>query len=389
MPTQLSQPLWITLYFSLVWLLLVPALYANNSGKGPVPVRNQFPFGLVFLNAVPESPRLVSPGKLGFHYQWVIGNTFINTRGDSPDLRPKVVNDGIDKEEIIIHQIEQPRNGFNVYLDVETYRHAFNFKFGLPYRMELGVEFSLLSYRGGVLDRPIEVVHEMTGVDNSAEEGGFRSYSDRNRFDFYLIRNNRFIYQENKPFDFIPGDMVFTLKHQLTEGSHWWPAITLKLAHKVPWDSADHYPRNLVSSGQPDSGWYLLFGKRVMDSDFYIYHLTGQTGLTIKNDDFQTRLKHNIFSLEYQSSSATSWLLQWAWQSSIFPSRSEPLAGTFRELVVDRGLGRPTEVATFALRWDHEKRLYSFGFKEDMNQTRNQIDFVVFVAAEWPEFNWL
>ncbi|MBF0288642.1 MAG: hypothetical protein HQM14_12555 [SAR324 cluster bacterium] len=363
-------------------LLVSHASEIQEFDLGPIRIRNQFPISLRFLSMTPDTPVTLPEKTYSLSYQMSISNTFINTRGESGDLVPGKVKSGLEKSDFIIEEIQQPRNGFNMYVDVETYRHLFQVRCGLPFHAEIALEWPLLSFEGGFMDHPIEQVHEFTGVSNATEDGGFREKSDRNRFDYYLIRNNRFIVRERKPFSLQVGDPVFTVKWHLYQERPFIPHIGLQLSYKYPWDGADKYPRNLISSGRRDVGIYYLFAKSFFEKQWHLYLQGGKTLINRKEKAFKNFQSHLLFALEYHGTPDRSWLIQLAHQSSIFPSHSPPLANTYREFVVDRGLGEPTDVLILGVKQFIFPFIYSFGFAEDINQTRNEIDFLVFFEVE-------
>ena len=69
---------------------------------GPIPIRNQFPISLRFLNFTPDSPLTLPEGTYQLSYQMVIGNTFINTRGESGDLNPSLVQSGLNENDFLV-----------------------------------------------------------------------------------------------------------------------------------------------------------------------------------------------------------------------------------------------------------------------------------------------
>ncbi len=91
----------------------------------------------------------------------------------------------------------------------------------------------------------------------------------------------------------------------------------------------------------------------------------------------------SLFAIEYQPSLNQSWVAQLSHQSSIFPSKSPALEGTIREFVVDRGLGQSTDILTLGVKQMTASFVYFFGISEDMTQTRNEIDFLLFFGVEW------
>lgn len=353
----------------------------TDPGLGPLPIRNQFPIALQFLNITPDTPTTLPAYDYSVSYQMAIANTFINTRGDAGVLSPDNVRNGLEEEDFFVLFTPLPSNGFNLYVDVESYRQVFRVQWGLPFFTQVGLEWPLLSFGGGFMDNAIEGVHNAVGVDNATEDGGFRSEAERNRFDYYLIRGNRFLFQTRQPFDLQWGDPVLDMKWNPIQEEGWWPSVALKLAWKYPWDGAKHHPRNLISSGRHDYGVYAIVSKSFFRKRWILYWQTGQTFIDAPKDDYQDAIRHHIFSAEYRAVPERSWLVQWARQSSIFPSRS-PRLNIIKEVGVDRGIGQPTDVLTAGVKQIYGNLLYMVGFSQDINQTRNETDFVLFFGIE-------
>lgn len=199
--------------------LLIMAQPALNSGLGPLPVRNQFPLTLRFLNIVPDQPSTLTPGHFSFSYQLAVSNTFVNTRDSSGTLDHDAVNGGLEHADFV-NDDGSFISGTNAYLDAEVYRHFFQFNLGLPYQLQLSVGLPVISYTSGFMDLPIENFHNLVGVSNSREEGGFRSQARRNQYAIYLIRNNKFLFQEETPTEFVLADPVVDLKWNFLREPH-------------------------------------------------------------------------------------------------------------------------------------------------------------------------
>jgi len=385
----------IVLYF----LALTLSVYGQtNVGMGPIEVRNQFPYTLRYLNISPDTPKTLPQNSYKFSYHLEVANTFIHTLGRLGDhISTEKVRRGLEESDFLkkLLPLDRPYNGFNAYIDVETNRHLFKMEVGLLSEMEIGIEWSLLSFGPGWMDYPIERFHNVVGVDNNEEDGGFRAKYERDRFDYYLIRRNKFILKEQTPFDFEPGDPTFEWKWNVHPGTHIIPSIAFKIAYKHPLDDASNYPRNLVSSGGIDRGVYYILAKSFFENQWVIYVQGGQTYLTIKDDGFVDHINHNLFTLEYQATFERSWLIQWARQSSIFSSNPAPLDGVDGQYIgeegvqqvdfnfIDRGLAQPTDVLTVGVKQAIDSWIISTGFVEDINQARNEIDFAWFVIIEW------
>lgn len=370
--------------FALFFLTPTTIFAQSPHSLGLLEVRNQFPLALPYLNITPDVPHTLPEGVYEFSYQMAIANSFIMTgRDESKKLSASDLRSGLVETDFYIEEIQQPHNGFNLYIDVETYRQLFRLSLGLPFKVEVGIEWPLMNYGGGFMDRPIERVHDWTGVDNSSPDGGQRTEAPRDRFDYYLIRNNRFIFQERRPFDFQWGDPVIDVKWHLHQETSMLPHFSVKMAYKYPWDSAKHYPRNIISSGHADYGVYYLFSKSFFRNRWIAYLQGGRTILGGTGRDFKEFLEHMLLSAEYRASPHRSWLAQLAHQSSIFPTSSPPLAGTYRERSVDQGLGQPTDVLILGVKQWIAPLVYFLGFAEDVTQINSEIDFLLFFGAEW------
>lgn len=373
--------------FLLSWLgcacfMISLAHAADNWGEGPLSVRNQFPLGLRFISMTPDSPATLDSGDIRLSAQLAIANTFINTRGQSGDLNTDLVRRGLNKEDFYIKSIQQPHNGFNLYLDLETYRQQYGYAIGGLWQTELGVTFVLNSLKEGRMDLPIEWIHQLTGVDNHAENGGFRAKGDRNRFDYYVIRNDEFIFKERKAQALLAEDPVFWLKWRVYDGAKWIPAIALKTEIKLPWTNHPSAAQNLVSSGGTDQNYSLLFSKTLWPDLVYGYLQYGLSVLGRPGENFRDKLRHLLGGMEIRTQNY-SWIAQVMHQTSLFPGSSKPIETSFREKVIDRGLAKPTDVLTVGIKQRAHPWQFYGGFSEDINQTRNETDFVVFMGLEW------
>lgn len=340
---------------------------AENGGLGPLSVRNQFPPALPYLNFLPERPKTLPQDGLRLSYQYAVTNTFINTQSPENNTTPVIDRNQVDQG---LDASNFPASGYAAYIDVETTRHQISLRYGLFESLELGLDLAWVSFSGGGLDSAIESFESSVGALNED-----RTHSDRDRFDYYLIRDGTFLVATSESAALLPQDPVFNVKWNWSEGGEILPMITLKLSYKMPLDSNPGNPRALVSSGRADHGYYLLVAKQI---GTVVGHLQfGRSILDIEGDDYSTSLEHKLFGLEFRTDEQNSWLLQVTTQSSLFRS------GNFLTQPGDFLISRPTDVLTLGHRFQGDTFGFDVGMVEDFNQNQNETDIILFLEMHW------
>ena len=348
-------------------LLTAPAattVAVENGGLGPLSIRNQYPVTLGYLNYTPGSPVTIPDSSVRFRYQYSLTNTFINTQspeaGTTPIIDSTVVDAGITAADF-------PATGYGVYLDVEAARHLIRFDYGIGDSLELGLELAWISFGRGSLDGKIQSVEKVFGGLNED-----RTYSDQNRFDFYVIKDGVFIHNTSEAFGSEPQDPVFNLKWTLGQGGDVLPALSIQLSYKMPLESNPTGSRGLISSGKADYGYYILLGKAV--ADWVAHYQVGVTVLDVDPDQFSTKLKHRMFGLEFRINSENSLLVQSVSQTSLY------LEGTTN---MDFAISRQTDVSVWGYKHQSDLMLLELGFIEDYNQQRNESDITLYFELGW------
>lgn len=231
------------------------------------------------------------------------------------------------------------------------------------------------------MDSSIEAFHEMVGISNDTEAGAYRSRSRQNRYDYYVVKDGSFVIAEDRPFSSTASDPVIHIKWNLTQGGSVLPAVSVKLAYKVAAaHRSDH--QKLISSGEADTGSYLLLSKGF--SPWFVYFGMGNTRFG-KDDTnlFSSGLQHRFIALEYQFNSNQALVIQSVTQSSMYPV-SGSLRGT-QEQTSSYFLSRNTELAVVGYKHRWSATRLETGFVEDYNQTSNQTDIVLYseIGYQW------
>ena len=93
-------------------------------------------------------------------------------------------------------------------MDAETTRHTFEYRFGLSDSLEFSLDLPFLSFGGGAMDSMIESVHDTVGVSNAEYRGAFRSFSEKNQYAFYVVRDGTFIFNSEENFNMVAAEPV-------------------------------------------------------------------------------------------------------------------------------------------------------------------------------------
>ncbi len=360
----LTAPLWLALA-----LWAGPAAWGapDNGGLGPLSVRNQFPASLPFLNYTPETPNTLKSGDERLSYQVAVANTFTNTQAAAKNSSPL-----IDKATVLggLSAADFPSTGYGAYIDMETTRQQVSWRYGLLDYLEFGVDLAWISFGGGGLDAGIESFESSIGALNKD-----RTHAPRNRFDYYLIRDGKFLVATSRSAYLVPQDPVFQLKWNWGDGGDLLPMVTVKATYKSPLQTNPGSPGNLASSGGTDYGYYLLLAKSIGS---VVGHLQfGATQLEDHGGNFTTVLEHKLFALEWRTDDRNSWVFQVVTQSSLFR------AADFRTNPGDFLLSRPTDVLVLGHKFQGDRFGFDVGLVEDFNQNQNETDIILFLQTGW------
>ena len=227
-----------------------------NTGLGPLGLRTHYPLTHQFLAVHPESPETLPKGTARLSYGYAVANSSYNTQASSKQITTTEFKRGLTITDFLDENGNTVR-GFSLYLDVETQRHTLNWRYGLTDSLELSLRMPFLTFDGGFMDPYIESFHDMIGVSNSSFPGGWRDYSPRNTYAFYVVKDGAFLYASKETFTHVAGEPSAGLKWNFTKGGELMPAISLKLEYKV--GNTDRMGiKKMVRSGGNDWGHYLL-----------------------------------------------------------------------------------------------------------------------------------
>ena len=179
----------------------------------------------------------------------------------------------------------------------------------------------------------------------------------------------------------VAAEPVIGLKWGLSDGGSVIPALSLKLAYKVPNSERDGFYK-LTRSGGGDWGHYLILSKGY--GSWLAYFGDGQSQIQ-ENHNLAKTLKHRFMAFEYRLGKNSSLLIQTVTQSSIFPKTHE-----LRELEANQeqrnfNLVVPTNLFIGGYKLESNQLFWEMGFAQDYANYGNETDFVIFIETgmEW------
>ncbi|MCH2286682.1 MAG: DUF3187 family protein [SAR324 cluster bacterium] len=318
--------------------------------------------------------------KLSFSIE--IANTFVNTQGPTEQITKKEVARGLTVADFL-DKDGKTVTGFSLYLDAESKRKKFKYRYGISDSLELKLELPFLSLDGGFMDSSIESVHSMIGISNFKRGGAYRALSERNQYAYYVVQDGKFIFASTKQIYNVRGEPTMGLKWNFSEGGKVMPAATLKLSYKFA-NTDRSGEQQLIRSGGVDWGYYLILSKGF--DNWIVYFGDGKTRIG-QNRGFASSLSHRFMSLEYLIEEGESFVFQTVSQSSIFPKTEASSRSTNGENQEQRNsnLSVPTSVSAFGYKFTSGSLFWEAGFIQDYNNFGNETDFVLFweMGVHW------
>lgn len=347
----------------------------ENFGLGPLEVRPQFLVNQSFLAMTPENTLTLKNEESRFSIGMEIANTFVNTQGPTGQITKTEVKRGLTLDDFL-DQEGNTVKGFSLYLDAESKRKKIKYSYGLSDSLEFKIELPFVSFDGGTMDSTIESVHSLIGISNFKKGGAYRALSERNNYDYYVVKDGEFLSANTKQIYNVRGEPNVDLKWNLSEGGKVLPAASLKLSYKFA-NSDRHGEQKLIRSGGNDWGHYLILSKGF--DNWIVYFGDGKTRIG-KNHEFASSLFHRFMTMEYRFSEEDSFIFQTVSQSSIFPTTRASSRSSNGETQEQRNsnLSVATSVSAFGYKFFYDALFGEIGFVQDYNNFGNETDFVFF-----------
>ncbi len=267
---------------ALLLACLVPRLLYASDLDDPLPVRDPFPFRLLFLDQVPSGAAILPEHQARFS----LDASYVNTMVATDDLirvyeRNGQAYDGEVSLAILkmVADAQPSRSAF--ILDAETMRTTLRARVGVARRIEVGADVPFLSQGRGFMDPIIDSFHERFHLS----DGGRTGFA-HNQYRAGYIGDGETVYLDRAPSGLRLGDVVLSATGALLVARGRFPALSLTLSAKFP--SGDY--RRLYGSGSRDYGAALrgsrAFGRSTVHAG-YAYNAIGEwraaPGLPLRN----------------------------------------------------------------------------------------------------------
>ncbi len=332
---------------ALLLLTSVSSVWAETGpGRGPLPVRDQFPLEMIALDLTPRSGGLLERGEWVLEIGLVHANTF--EISEDFDARARDFAGGVHEPD------------YTFIADGETTRAHVRVDFGAGSRLQFGLEVPVISHGSGFLDSIIDSTHDSFGLP-----GNDRDQRPRDQLEFDLIAGDSRFRLDDDSTEL--GDAVLSAKIGLVQGaSH---AVALIVEAKAPTGDEE----GLAGSGAWDYGLSVV-GSFSGDSGRHLWHgglgwfsLGAPEQLPIEFEDKVSA----YFAYEYSPNERWSIVAQALVESAGLPEKTgaphgDPRAG------VAVGFHRGGE------RWQ-----ISAGFLENLTTNDNSIDLGLFFLSSW------
>ncbi len=279
----------------------------DSQGAGPIPIRNQMPLYLFFLQMEPDKASVIEESKSIINADYTVSNITVSCFTPVSSL-------------------------YNINIDAEVSRITLDFRYGIYENAEVGIEVPYLSLSRGYLDGFVEEFEKTVGATTPRS----RLLEVFFNYNYAFIYNNQILIKRTNASEGL-GDVVLKAKYQLIEEDRHslWPNLSLRLAIKLPTGEK----RTLLGSGELDYGFGVLLDKKVSDK---IITYAGCNFVIIEKPSFFSvlNLRKDIVSgligAEYLLSQRLSLVAQVTGNTTPYPSSG---TNALDESAMDVGVG--------------------------------------------------
>ena len=324
--------------FILILLFLPSLSFASLTEyrpAGPLNARSQNPLYLQFLAMPIESPQTLNQHQ----FETKVSTTFSNAFEYDP-FANTIVN-----------------------LDMEIWRTAIAFAYGVTDEIDIQIEIPFITNGGGFLDSFIQWYHNLFGLPN-----GGRELVGNNEFHYDLIQGgNNLLGYTNTAFGF--SDITLRFKYIFSERLRLPFFLAATGYVKLPTGQASKG----LGSGQLDAGMS-LFGEKSIKR----FHFVTQVGVAVlgKSNALNPIQKRAFFSfgqsVEFQILDALSVIVQLTGNTSAFKNTNTTVLS---DPVLDLNIGFAGAVPL--QHWFIDEFFYQWSFSEDIMSRGPSVDFSV------------
>jgi hypothetical protein len=216
-----------------------------------------------------------------------------------------------------------------VYLDGESYRANFKWRYGLNEKWEVGADLPFWMHDGGFMDRSIETFHDVFDLDNGNREDFGRNDL---RYRYLDMNTNQVIYSLDEQTEGV-GDIRFATAYQLqNENSQ---QLALRGSLKLPTGDAE----KLTGSESVDIALAIHYSdQQWLDNDRLAFHANGgmlwMDGTDVIAEEHNSVVWYGSSTVSWRWRDSISWKLQLDAQSAFYDSPLEELGDPALQLIL-------------------------------------------------------
>jgi len=296
--------LWNVVFPCLLSFLLCNGALAGESWdrwvekSGPLQIVNQSPIQLLFLQPVPDRADTLPAGHGSFRVNTTLTNTLVSETSSHYDLT----------------------------LDMEHWRLAFDLAYGLSPRFEIGLNLPVAYYCAGFLDSFILETEKFIG-----EPRRIRDDEDKNEFTYCVKNRDGKTIMEGSEDTVGLGDLTLRAKAKIREQCEKYPALSVRGSVKLPTGRQSR----AFGSGEFDGALGLLLEKDIGQVSLYFNADATFPGDAYDDDISQDTFYALMFGLEYRFSPRFSLVSQGYYITRPFEgTRVHLLSGRIWDLLV-------------------------------------------------------
>lgn len=212
-----------------------PANLETGRGErsGPIPIVNQTPIQLLFLQAVPDNAETLPKDR----YSLSLNTTTTNTL------------------------LWEESEDYSGHIDMEMIRTSLELQYGILPWVEIGISLPFVYSYPGFMDNTILDIEE-SFVDKTRD---LREKEETGRYTYNVKKDNKPFISGRKRSSAI-GDLALRVKGKIWDEQTMLPSLSARVAFKVPTGDKDR----ALGSGEPDWGFGLLLQKGIKKSTAYL-----------------------------------------------------------------------------------------------------------------------
>lgn len=216
---------------------------SSRSRSGPIPIRNQMPLYLIYLQMPPEQATITERNKFMINADYTVSNITVSAFTPTSDIELTPL--------------------YDIQMDLEVSRVTLDFRYGLYDSLEIGLEVPFISFSRGYMDNLIEGFEDAVGARTPRSRERQGSYN----YDYSFKFENRYLIQQTDSREGI-GDVVLNAKYQLLKDERWFlPNLSIRSAIKFPTADKD----GMLGSGKVDYGAGILIDKGFFNNRLIMY----------------------------------------------------------------------------------------------------------------------